>query len=415
MDQQQQQIYELYRRQHHDQVKRALPGPQSTTNLLTQMAFTPLVSPAVTPLDTHVQFPDYVAPSEPFSPLTSPALHVRTNVVQPASYAPVRGSDTSDTTSPIDANTVPNSSPAVKALRKSRRKASTSSMKPNTRAIRQSPAMKPRSRRKQPSSTSIPSKEVVGIIEEARKSQHPASVSAAPDARLPVSYTQDSSGADSVSPESLSEILMPPPATPRSNSAGKSPHLQAMNGGTQAHVDLTGEPATPASLMRLRKQAEKAKSDNREALHLEAETKRAEMEMERIMGDIRLPGPSADHGKSPLPRPINTAQASAHAVTSAVSAQGTPRNGPVSEPVTATGSAFPSPSGSAIASPNGSIAGKRSDHKSKSSDPKKRGNSNSEKASPALRPRISPSIKPLLPDGGKMPHPFFCKLNSMAC
>ena len=403
MDLQQQQMYEHYRRHQKDQVCSFPLKCDVVVDISLQMNFTPLVSPAVTPLDTQFRYPDYAGSTESFSPLTSPALRAQNQAAHNSVYGAVRGSDTSDTTSPIDLNLEYNTLTSASnpgSLRKSRRKVSTSSTKNPARAVRQSPAMKPQSRRKQPSSTVIPPKEVAGIIEQARRKQDAGNISVTSDGKLPVPYSQDSSGADSVSPEPISEILMPPPATPRSNSAGRSPCLNAKQGGSQAIVDETGGPATPASLMRLRKQAEKAHAGQRESSHLKEQAMLAEADMEQIIEDIILPEPATNGAKKPTLPTINTAQANADQTTPTISARKNARNGPVSAPVTATGSAFPSPKTSAMASPIDTTS-KRIDQKAKARDAKKRSNTNSGKASPALRPRISPSIKPLLPEGGQ--------------
>lgn len=366
------------------------------------MMFTPLVSPAVTPLDTTFQYPEYALPIDAFSPLNSPALRAQNQryAAQHPVYRTVRGSDTSDTTSPVDPNidfAIPQPASTPATLRKSKRKTSSSSTKVPARAVRQSPAMKPQ-RKKQSSSTVIPPKEISGIIEEARKSQQPQGV----DKRLPLPYSQDSSGADSVSPEALSDILMPPPATPRSNSAGKSPHLNATQGQTQGSPvqDVNGEPATPASLMRIRKQNGKANGNQPQPSSLKEQTAMAEADMEQIMEDIVLPE-SPNSNKKPVLRPINTIDANKDQHTSTIAARKPPRPGPASAPITATGSAFPSPQLSELASPTTTGAIKRADSKMKSRDPRKRNSQSSVQVSPALRPKISPSIKPLLPEGGQ--------------
>ena len=359
------------------------------------------MSPAVTPLDTQFQYPDYAAPADVFSPLTSPALRAQNQSTQHSIYGAVRGSDTSDMTSPIDPNIehatpIPGSNPA--ALRKSKRKTSSSSTKTPARAVRQSPAMKPQSKRKQPSSTVIPPKEVAGIIEEARKSkQSPQPI----DGKIHLPHNKDSSGPDSVSPEPLSEILMAPPATPKSTSASKSPYLNGKQGGppTAQIQDANGEPATPASLMKIRKQAGKANGAPRQPSNLQEQTELAEANTEQVMEDVVLPEP-ADASKKPALRPINTTSANIVEPTPTMSARKTPRYGPASAPITATTSAFASPPLSAMASPTGSAV-KRGDAKLKVRDPKKRNSNGSVQVSPALRPKISPSIKPLLPEGSK--------------
>lgn len=367
------------------------------------MIFTPLVSPAVTPLDTQFQYPDYAAPADAFSPLTSPALRAQNQAVQQSVYGAVRGSDTSDTTSPIDPSlefSAPATGSTAASLRKSKRKTSSSSTKIQARAVRQSPAMKPQNRKKQPSSTVIPPKEVSGIIEEARRSSQTNNTQQKADGKLHLPYSQDSSGPDSVSPEPLSEILMPPPATPKSSSASRSPYLHAKQNGHQAGPlqDTNGEPATPASLMKIRKQAGKVNGMNRSTSSLKEQTALAEADMEQIMEDIRLPEPTSTSRKPAL-KPINTAGANLDQSSQTMGARKTPKCGPASAPITTNTSAFSSPQ--LVASPTSAGAIKRVDSRMKSRDPKKRNSQGSVHVSPALRPKISPSIQPLLPEGGK--------------
>lgn len=367
------------------------------------MIFTPLVSPAVTPLDTQFQYPDYAAPADAFSPLTSPALRAQNQAAQQSVYGAVRGSDTSDTTSPIDPSlefSAPTTGSTAASLRKSKRKTSSSSTKIQARAVRQSPAMKPQNRKKQPSSTVIPPKEVSGIIEEARRSNQTNNSQQKADGKLHLPYSQDSSGPDSVSPEPLSEILMPPPATPKSSSASRSPYLHAKQNGHQAGPlqDTNGEPATPASLMKIRKQAGKVNGMNRSTSSLKEQTALAEADMEQIMEDIRLPEPTSTSRKPAL-KPINTAGANLDQSSPTTGARKTPKYGPASAPITTNTSAFPSPQ--LVASPTSAGAIKRVDSRMKSRDPKKRNSQGSVHVSPALRPKISPSIQPLLPEGGK--------------
>ena len=367
------------------------------------MIFTPLVSPAVTPLDTQFQYPDYAAPAVAFSPLTSPALRAQNQAAQHSVYGAVRGSDTSDTTSPIDPSleiSATSAGSTAASLRKSKRKTSSSSTKNPARAVRQSPAMKPNNRKKQPSGTVIPPKEISGIIEEARRSNHTTNAQQATDGKLHFPYSQDSSGPDSVSPEPLSDILMPPPATPKSSSASRSPYLNANQNGHQAAplLDTDGEPATPASLMKIRKQAAKGNGMTRPTSSLKEQTALAEADMEQIMEDIVLPEP-ANTTRKPALTPINTADVNSDHSTPTVGARKTPSYGPASAPITANTSALPSPH--LVSSPASAGAIKRVDSRLKSRDPKKRNSQSSVHVSPALRPKISPSIKPLLPEGGK--------------
>ena len=378
------------------------------------MIFTPLVSPAVTPLDTQFQYPDYAAPADSFSPLTSPALRAQNQAAQHSVYGAVRGSDTSDTTSPIDPSlefSAPTTGSTAASSRKSKRKTSSSSTKNPARAVRQSPAMKPQNRKKQPSSTVIPPKEISGIIEEARRSKPTNNAQQTADGKLHFPYSQDSSGPDSVSPEPLSEILMPPPATPKSSSASRSPYLNAKQNGHQVAPlqDTNGEPATPASLMKIRKQAGKVNGINRPTSSLKEQTALAEADMEQIMEDIVLPEP-ANTTRKPVLKPINTTDANMDQSMPNMGARKTPKYGPASAPITANTSALPSPQ--LIASPTSAGTIKRVDSRLKSRDLKKRNSQSSVHVSPALRPKISPSIKPLLPEGGK--GPLFHQLISAA-
>lgn len=372
------------------------------------MNFTPLVSPAVTPLDTQFQNPDYNASVDCFSPLTSPALRAQTHNVQQAMYGSMRSSDTSDTTSPIDMNIdypAPTSASTPGSLRKSKRTGSTSSSKNPTRTVRQSPLVKPQSRRKQPSSTVIPPKEVAGILEEAHRARR--LTAGASDGRLPIPHHQDSSGPDSVSPEPLSEILMPPPATPKSNSSSRSPNLTGKQKEQQQqqpqsdHQQINGKvagkgaPATPASLMKIRKRAGKHANGQRTS-SLKEQARSAEADMEQILEEITLPEAAAAPEKPPL-RPINTFDAN----NAKAGSQRAGSKASASAPATANGSAFPSPTASTVASPNAPGNGKRVDSARPKLKESKKRSSMSNQISPALRPKISPSIKPLLPEGGK--------------
>ena len=371
------------------------------------MTFTPLVSPAVTPLDTQFRMPEFTIPGEYFSPLTSPALEAQNHAAHRSVYGAVRSADASEMTSPTDmtadlGTAIGSQSPNI--IRKPRRKASTTSTKNPARAVRQSPAMKPQTRRRQASSTSIPPKEVAEIIEEARRSKQNGNTSQT-NPKMPPPYSQDSSEAESVSPESLSEALMPPPATPRPGSAGKSPYLTGkLNGSKSAPLlAASNEPATPASLMKIRKQAGKALSRPQSSSNLREQASLAETEMEQIMEDIVLPE-AASTPKPDLP-PINTTSTNQDdQTTPTLSAQKSTYFGPLSAPPTSTTSVFPSPQLGASPSPGGAMSSKRTEPKPLGRASKKRNSTTSVHVSPALRPKISPSIKPLLPEGGMLNH-----------
>ena len=367
------------------------------------MVFTPLVSPAVTAYDAQLQYSEFSLPGERFSPLVSPAIEGQSQATQTSIPAAMRSSDTSDTTSPIDLNNDFNPSPPTShaaPMRRTRRKTNPTQKNP-ARSVKQSPAMKPQSRRKQASGTTIPPKEVSSIIEEARRSKLASTGSSKASNNLPLPGSQDSSEAGSISPEPLSEVLMPPPATPKSSSNGRSPNLNAKQPANQSAPapSMTDEPATPASLMRIRKQAGKAASTVHELSKLKEQAAVAQSEHEQIMEDIALPEP-AKKGR-PMLSPIRTTNVNDDQTTPTMSGQKTPKLGTTSAPMTATSSVFPSPQIKGTASPSTSGSIKRPDSKLSGRESKKRASSSSVQVSPALRPRISPSIKPLLPEGSK--------------
>ena len=381
------------------------------------MNFTPLVSPAVTPLDIHFRMPEYTMTGDYFSPLTSPALEAQTRPAQRSAYGTLRGSDTSDTQSPVDMDIDQNPILALKnslpAVRKSKRRSTITSTKNTGRAVKQSPAMKPQTRRKQPSSAIIPPKEVAELIDEAQRSKENGKSQSA-NGKLSLPYGQDSSEAESVSPEPLSEILMPPPATPRAGSIARSPYLKAQQheqqggqqigqqSGSQPQDDphsqpaptrsMCNAPATPASLMRIQKNAGNSASERHA---LEESNSRAEAELEQIMEGIVLPEQAT--GPKPTLPTLQTQHPGDDQATPTLPA----KKGPTSASTPVTTSAFASPHFGAVASPGGLTTSKKGEPKATGRPAKKRGSTSSSQVSPALRPRISPSIKPLLPEGSK--------------
>lgn len=406
VDPQAQAMYERYSRHQKEQVQHA-PHPFHRSQLTyLQMTFTPLVSPAVTPLDTQFRMPEFIIPGEYFSPLTSPALEAQNPAAHRSVYGAVRTADAPEMTSPVDMNIdlgIGTQSPNL--IRKPRRKASTTSTKNPARAVRQSPAMKPQTRRRQASSTTIPPKEVAEIIEEARRSKPNGGTSQTNSqtnpGKLPLPYSQDSSEAESVSPESLSEALMPPPATPRPGSAGRSPRLTGkLNGSKSAPLlAMSSEPATPASLMKIRKLASKALNRQHSSSNLREQALLAENEMEEIMEDIVLPEP-ARTSKPDLPPIITTGVNQDDQTTPTLSARKISYFGPLSAPSTATSSVFPSPQLASSPSPGATMSSKRTEPKPLGRGSKKRNSTTFVHVSPVLRPKISPNIKPLLPEGG---------------
>ncbi|KAL8852207.1 MAG: hypothetical protein Q9221_002917 [Calogaya cf. arnoldii] len=365
-----------------------------------QAAFTPLVSPAVTPHDAQFQYQDYNSvPNEFFSPLTSPALEAQNHGSQRSVYSAVRGSDTSDTTSPIDMNIDPSLQQFVaSAARKPRRRTSSAAQRNPQRAVRQSPSMKPQSKKKQLSGTSIPPKRVSGIIEDAENAKQSSYASQQTRSKGPVSRSHDNSEAESISPEPLSEVLMPPPATPKSASSSRSPQIIAATTASQlGPIPATDDkPATPSSLMRIRNAAKRPAGSA-----LKEQTSTLEAQLEQTMEAIPSTETPKTSSKRPALTPLRTSDTHDDETTPTMSARKTPKIAATSAPVTATGSSFTSPTLNPKGSPNGSLNNRRGDALPNGrGGNKKRTNSSSVQVSPALRPRISPSIKPLLPDGG---------------
>ncbi|RBR24573.1 uncharacterized protein FIESC28_02623 [Fusarium coffeatum] len=329
------------------------------------MAFTPLVSPAVTPLDPNFSMDSgYTIPSAYFSPLTSPALHAQN---EPSTIYDPRHTNTNN--SPIDVDDrsaapvtsvldLPRKPVRKKAATKSRAKA----------GIRSSPIVKPQRRKVGPSPAIV--SQVLSEVEENNSSF------------LPMSATSTETSAEensSVSPEALSE--MPPPPIPNRRSTSKSPYIQAQSSSQQTPVpgpvDLNLAPATPASLMKLpasraNKQAaghqEPVVSDHIESLELPESVSSKTMTPVISRSTVQSPIVEAGAGKAsafqPLPSPIFLRHASASA-----------------SPQLAPGSTGPS------ARKTPQLAPRSSRKRSVSSV----------QVSPALLPRISPSIKPLLP------------------
>ncbi len=365
------------------------------------MTFTPLVSPAVTPLDAQFQYPEFAVPGEYFSPLTSPALEAQNNAHQQSIYGALPRSDSSDTTSPIEMNIdfsapIPVSGPS--AIRKSKKRHPGTS-KSITRAVRQSPSMKPQNRKKLVSSAVIPPKLVSGIIENAQRSKRPTSSSpiAAASGR---SRSQESSEAGSTSPEPSSDVLMPPPATPRSSSSSKSPYLLAQQAGPQSTptTAINGEPATPASLMKICKA--NGHDCNLQPLQMcSKEQPGAVNGMEPVREDRALVAP-AKAAMKPILTPLDTSNAAQHGrIVTPASLHKAHLFEPMSSPALAPNSVFSSPHIPSAVSPSSALSHKRTDSKSGGREPKKR--NTSVHVSPALRPKMSPNIKPLLPEGGK--------------
>ncbi|KAI1376316.1 helix-loop-helix DNA-binding domain-containing protein [Hypoxylon crocopeplum] len=339
------------------------------------MAFTPLVSPAVTPLEPHFPVDPGFSHSGPyFSPLTSPALHAQNESASAFDHR--HSGQTTNSPVEMDIEPSPATNSVVSLSKKIRKSNATKARKPN---VRQSPITKPQ-RRKTASTPIINSQVLSELTEAAAESlEHPhkpKSVSA--------TSTEESENA-SVSPEALSE--MPPPPLPAPRSARQSPYIQPQANGNAAPLGLPAvlagkpSPATPASLFRISPKSKSADANHPEqsgSEHIEnfelpesvnfskpdvplLDTQQpaqppAEVETAKTATFQSLPSPV-------LPKPTHSASASA-----TQSPQLTPK------------SSTPNPRKTPLIAPRG---------------PKKRASVSA--VSPALRPKISPNIKPLLP------------------
>ena len=283
------------------------------------------------------------------SPLTSPALVAQDNSGQHSVFGARRG-DALDT-SAIEIDFIPTAINTPN-LRKSKRK-SMSSTKPPTRVVRESPAMKAQ-RRRQVTGASLVAKEVAETLEASQAAKRRKSPLAST-----LIQSQDTSEASSTSPESLPEALMPPPAVPRSGSAGRSPLIQ---GHVSQSGSITSAPATPASLMRIQKM--------------------------NIDGTATSAGAT---GTENLPLALDLTALGAWLDPQAIESPASIKSSTIPtthEPIhQLIGPGLPSSAG----------ATPRMDPKSSARQPPK--STRSTQPSPALRPRISPSIKPLLPEG----------------
>ena len=196
------------------------------------MAFTPLGTPAVTPMDANFQIRDFTVPGEYFSPLASPALHAQSRQSDGGMYYPFQMSDASETTSPVDVNFDPALKPTSAPRKQQKRRSPASTSKPSPRAVKQSPAMK--AQKKKGSSTVIPAKEVHDILAVSR----PGTASGSQSLGLPPTNMS------SESPEPLLD-MMPPPAIPSNN---RSPFIPPEAQSTPVR---TNAPATPTSVLKI--------------------------------------------------------------------------------------------------------------------------------------------------------------------
>ena len=359
------------------------------------MSFTPLVSPAVTPLETR--FPvetQFTVPGAYFSPLTSPALHAQNESAAMFDQRLATGNSPQN----MDLESLPAPGQAAGDASNKKAKKSSTTAKPRKGSVRQSPISKPISRpqRKKTTTTPVISAQVLDQLAETLEPQgqvqQPAASIAAPAPASSAEGATDTEN-DSVSPETITD--MPPPPVPKPRSARPSPHIPPQNNTSalsQAPAPGKPSPATPASLMKLAspKSRSAPSSANQEAV-----TGGESIET------FELPESLNAHFQKPPPSPMGMTPKSQTASPALEGGSAVKTGGfqPLPSPAFAKPVAAASASQSPQLMPGSSATSARKTPQMLPRPNKKRGSISSVHVSPALRPKISPNIKPLLPGG----------------
>ncbi|KAK0656387.1 helix-loop-helix DNA-binding domain-containing protein [Cercophora newfieldiana] len=351
------------------------------------MAFTPLVSPAVTPLETQFSIDtQFTVPGAYFSPLTSPALHAQNDSLSVYDHRHSNITVSSPVDIDLDAGNAPLPNPALGEPAKKARKAAA---KPRSKAsVKQSPISKPM-RRKTAATPILNAQVLTELVENAEKDQD-ARQQSSNQAQTSNSSTAGATDSEngSVSPQALNDIPpieMPPPPIPKSRSAKPSPFIGPQIAGpsnpTQPRPGAPS-PATPASLMKL------SSPNNRTSA---ARTGSQEPVDAEHIESFELPE-SANFLRS------DTSSTTPHVAAQSTQDVTTPSLAPPPSPIFAKPAMTPSANQSPQLLPgSGSGSGTRKTPLLMPRGSKKRGSVSSIQVSPALRPKISPNIKPLLP------------------
>ncbi|GMG13274.1 unnamed protein product [Aspergillus oryzae] len=308
-----------------------------------QALYTPLVSPAMTPLETQFRLPEYTIPGQYFTPLTSPALEAQNANSTGYPFHSGHVSDMGFVNSPIDSSIPVSSSPNSPGLiRKHHRRRPSNTKTFSARAKKQqSPSVRPQTRKK--SLLQINSDEVLNGF-----SQHQGGPRSQPSTGSGLRYgSNESSGQDSVSPEPLSEPLMPPPALP---TARRSPAI-----APQAAQSQTNEPATPAMLMRIQRPQHSPAAIGQASGPVSSESQ------DDIMEDVILPEaatPTTHFSQSQVARIDTSLRNGRTDAASVITPALEPKPTPLAERT--PGSVAPSPRTVAMPSPSGPV-GKKSD------------------------------------------------------
>ncbi|PYH79636.1 HLH transcription factor [Aspergillus uvarum CBS 121591] len=349
-----------------------------------QALYTPLVSPAMTPLEAQFRLPEYTIPGEYFTPLTSPALEAQNTNSSSYPFHSSQVSELGFVPSPADNPlTMASNQSSPGLIRKHRRQPSSTKSFSARAKKQQSPSVRPQTRKK-----SLMSLNADELLNSLNQEQVANATQASGESGL-LYASNESSGQDSVSPEPLSEPLMPPPALPPSR---RSPAVRPQ----PARPSEPSEPATPAMLMRIQ----------RSPLSTSQTVPRSNFTISEphddVMEDVVLPEAAAS--LAPFTRPqvarIETT-VQANSASSEISGSTTPALEPKSAPVVNRNTSLaPSPRSIAMPSPSGPLP-KKSDTPKLGPIGRKRQSLSSSQASPSLRPKISPSIQPLVRGDGR--------------
>jgi hypothetical protein len=340
----------------------------------------------MTPLETQFRLPEYTIPGEYFTPLTSPALEAQNHSSSNYPFQTTQPHQNAGYVSaPLDPNgltmTSAPPSPAVFKKQRQGRRPSTAT-RASGRAAKASPSIQAKTWKKQSRNSHLMSEDLVNNNNNANLQEQGPNRHANNNGLSSLRYSSNESSQDSVSPEPISEPLMPPPALPH-----KSPAMlpQVSDSGS------SGAPATPATLMRITNRPQHLQDPSGQ-FSGQASLVTSESQDEP-MEDMVLPEAVADI--RPRPSRINTAIVTKEQQSNIQSASNTPIMTPLSRQP--SGSLTPGLRPNTMPSPSGPVP-KKSD--SKASTTRKRQSISSSHASPALRPRISPSIQPLVRGDG---------------
>lgn len=336
----------------------------------------------MTPLDPSLRIPDTdpVLPSGYFSPLTSPAMEARKNhTSRKAPVGDVPATDFSGArSSPSEAiSGQPTISNASRITHRPTSRRPSDTVIYSNRTPRQSPLSKPQCSRKRgtiPTSPSRPTdSDTCGNMASAS-----ASYSIPRFQGSSSLVTSENSSQNSISPEPLPEVMMPPPSVPRPVFKSPDPN------GRNRRPASASKPATPATLMRLPTQGP-TKALGQPAMGV------IDKKRDDSMEEIVLPEAAASFS----PEVACTE----------------PNGFPIDEEVVRNISAK-TPKLSASSTP-GSLSNKprrksQADVQRKRSEsrpvtgPQLRTATTSSQVSPAIRPKISPNIKPLVSSSSRL-------------